>query len=359
LTLTLPKPRLIDPASVRALKWGIVGTGIGAQFAGSIHEHTPQRVLAIAARDTGKTELIAQRLGIPRAYSTTTQLIHDAEIDAVYISTPHPLHRDLALEAIAEGKHVLVEKPIAMSAADARLILDAGRSTGVFVMEAMWTRYLPQSDILRQILADGLIGDVRLVRANFGPVIPYTPAHRMWSAELGGGALLDAGIYPITLADMVLGSPERVVAAGTVLPNGVDVTANIMLTTKNDAAALLATSLVTAMPASADVAGSGGRVQFREPFFAPTEMSVVVGPWGAQETAVWRHELPQGRATDGYAYEATAFASCVGESRSESPLHTHDETVAIMATIDEIRRQLFDAGRLAEVTASRQNGDLR
>lgn len=346
MTLKLPEPRRTDPASAPALRWGVIGTGIGSQFVASMHGHTPQRTVAIAARNAARTEHVARQLGIQRSYTDNHALIADGEVDAVYIATPHPLHRDLALEAIAAGKHVLIEKPIAMSAAEARDITEAARAAGVLAMEAMWTRYLPQSDILRQILADGLIGQPHLVRADFGPQIPYDPDSRFWSAELGGGGLLDAGIYPINLASLVLGPPTTIVATGTVMPSGLDVTANILITTENNAAALLSTSLVTSLPADAQISGSAGRVEFAAPWFAPTQLKVTVGPWGRQQVATWRHHQPEG-PTDGYAFQTTALASYVGEGRVESPLQTHAETVAIMATIDEVRHQLARAGRAA------------
>ncbi|WP_406831733.1 Gfo/Idh/MocA family oxidoreductase [Pedococcus sp. KACC 23699] len=186
--------------------------------------------MAFAARDAAKTESVATRLGIPRTYTDTGALIADGEVDAVYIATPHPLHRDLALEAIAAGKHVLVEKPMAMSAAETQEITDAARAASVLAMEAMWTRYLPQSDTLRQILAEGLIGRPHLVHADFGLQMPYDPDHRLWNAELGGGAMLDACIYTVNLASLVLGAPATIDATGNVLPSGVDVTANILIT---------------------------------------------------------------------------------------------------------------------------------
>ena len=355
MTFTLPSPRLPDPASVPAMNWGVIGTGIGAQFTASLHAHTPQRVVAIAARNAAKTEAMARELGVSRTYTENSALINDAQIDAVYIATPHPLHLDLALESIAAGKHVLVEKPIAMNAEDAALITNAARAAGVFVMEAMWTRYLPQSYVLRQILADGLIGEPSLVRAAFAPQVPYNPTNRYWNADLGGGSLLDAGIYPIALASFALGPPAKIIAEGTVTPSGVDVTSNILITTESDAAALLSTSLVTSIPAVAEIAGPGGRVEFAAAFFVPTEMKVTIGPWGAQNVAWWRPEAIAEGPTDGYAFEATAFASYVMEDRPESPLHTHEETISIMRTIDEARRQLLEAGRPAFVGPNAAN----
>jgi len=155
MSLTLPTPNVIPRESVPSLRWGIVGTGIASGFVQALHAHTLQRAVAVAARDTAKTEAFAERHGIPRVCVQASALIADPEVDVVYIATPHTQHHSLALEAIHAGKHVLIEKPVAMSAGETREITAAGQTAGVLVMEAMWTRYLPQSNIVRQILASG------------------------------------------------------------------------------------------------------------------------------------------------------------------------------------------------------------
>ena len=348
--LLLPAPRLLDPVGVPPLRWGVVGTGIGAQVVASVHAHSAQRFVAWTARDAVRTEAVARAHGVERCHRDLDALLADAGVDAVHIATPHPLHREQALAAIAAGKHVMVEKPIAMSAADADEITSAARAAGVLAMEAMWTRYLPQVDVLRQVLADGLIGDPHLVRADFGTVVPYDATSRLWDADLGGGALLDVGIYPVSLASMALGAPTSVVATGTVTPSGVDATAHLLLTHAGDAAAVLSTSLVTSLPTTAEVGGSAGRAALTAPFFAPTGLTVTVGGWDDERVGTFTHP-PAAGPTDGYAFQATAFAHYVAEGRVESPLHDHAETVSVLATLDDVRRQLVAAGRPARVGA--------
>ena len=340
--LSLPAPRVLDTSGARPLRWGVVGTGIGARFVAALHANTPQRVVVWAARDAARTQAVARRHGVDRVRTDLRLLVEDPEVDAVYIATPHPLHRDQALAAIAAGKHVLVEKPMAMTAADATAVTTAAAEAGVLAMEAMWTRYLPQTDVLRQVLADGLLGEPRLVRADLGSAVPYDPASRLWDPALGGGALLDVGVYPISLASMVLGQPVAVAASGTLAPSGVDASAHVLLSGEGDAAAQLSTSLVTELPATAVVIGSAGHARVAAPFYAPTGLTVTVGPEGSARTASWTHPAsgdPQG-ADDGFAFQATAFAHYVDQGRVESPLHTHAETVSVLATIDEVRRQL-------------------
>lgn len=337
----LPTPRIIDPASVPTLRWGVIGTGIAAKFVAAIHAHSTQRATAVAARDVARTQTFAVEHGIRDVYTDTSAMINSSGIDAVYIATPHPAHHDLALEAIAAGKHVLVEKPIAMSAAEAQEMTSAGRAAGVLVMEAMWTRYLPQADIIRQVLSDGLLGDVHLVRADFGFAMPFLPDHRMWNSELGGGALLDAGVYPISFVSSVLGAPSSVTAVGTMTSTGVDARANLLLPAADGAVGIASTSMVTSMSVTAEIFGSDARLQVLSPFFAPSGVTLATGVMESTDNVTWRDETLT--LHEGMSCQATAFASYVEEGRVESPLHSHEETVSVMATIDEARRQLRSA----------------
>jgi predicted dehydrogenase len=205
-------------------------------------------------------------------------------------------------------------------------------------MEAMWTRYLPQSDIIRQLLADGAVGDVDLVMADFGFIAPFDPGNRMWHKAVGGGALLDAGVYPLSFASSVIGPPSQVTASGAMTSTGVDARAAVLLTTSSGATALVATSMVSALPVRATIVGSAGRIDVRSPFFGPSGVSLTTGAAGA-ETATWRDDTFK-TLHEGLGYQATTLASYVAAGRTESPLHTLDETVSILATIDEARRQV-------------------
>ncbi|MFK4761527.1 Gfo/Idh/MocA family protein [Microbacterium sp. ZW T5_45] len=343
MPVSIPLPRVIAPESVPALRWGIVGTGIAQRFVHAIHTHTAQRAVAVTARDTAKTAAFAAEHGIPTVHSSVADLVADPDVDVVYISTPHPLHHEQALAAIAAGKHVLIEKPIAMSADEAAEILAAGRAAGVLVTEAMWTRYIPQSDVIRQVLDSGVLGDIALVRADFGFSIPMMPEHRLWNPELGGGAMLDAGVYPVSFASSVIGTPSSIRAIGTIAETGVDASANILVTTAGGAQAVLSTSLVASLPVEASIHGSAGRLEVLSPFFGPSGLRLSLGSIGSEESATWRDEsVPEPH--DGLGYQATAFASYVAEGRTESPLHPHDEIVSVLATIDEVRRQIALAG---------------
>lgn len=341
MTVTLPTPRTIDPAAVPVLRWGVIGTGIAGRFVDALRALTSQQVVAVAARDAARTEAFATEHGVEAVHTDASALIASPDVDVVYIATPHPLHHDLALEAVAAGKHVLVEKPIAMSAAEAESMTTAGRKAGVLVMEAMWTRYLPQSDIIRQVLADGVLGEVHLVRADFGFSMPFLPEHRMWNAELGGGALLDAGVYPISFVSSVLGAPASVVAHGTMTSTGVDARANLLLPAADGAAGMASTSMVTSMPVTAEILGTAGRLAVHSPFFAPTGLTLTTGSIGSEDSVTWHDEKLT--MYDGMSCQINALAAYVAQGRTESPIHTHAETVSVMATIDEARRQVAGA----------------
>lgn len=334
-TFTLPEPQTIPVDAVPSLRWGVIGTGIAGRFVHAIHTHTAQRAVAVTARDADRTARFAEEHGIPAVLPSVDALIASPDVDVVYVATPHPLHHEQALAAIAAGKHVLIEKPIAMSAQEASEILDAGRAAGVLVMEAMWTRYLPQASILRQVLAAGTIGSVRTVIADFGFVAPDDLAHRLWAPELGGGALLDAGVYPISFASSVIGPLSLVSAIGTVA-NDVDSSATLLAAGADGAGALLTTSLIAALPVEAQVVGSAGRAKLLSPFFGPSGIRITVGGFESDDVAEWRDESFEA-IHDGLGYQATAFASYVAEGRVESPLHPHDEIVQVMRVIDEAR----------------------
>lgn len=335
MSFSLPAPQVISPDAVPALRWGVIGTGIAGRFVHAIHANTAQRAVAVTARDAAKTAAFAAEHGIANVLPSVEALVTSPDVDVVYVATPHPLHREQALAAIAAGKHVLIEKPIAMSADEAREITDAGRAAGVLVTEAMWTRYLPQASILRQVIADGLIGDVRLVLADFGFVIPLDPTHRLWDPALGGGALLDAGVYPISFASSVIGPLELLATSGTT-ENGVDSSANLLVTGRGATSGLLATSLTAALPVEAQVLGSAGRAKLRSPFFGPTGIEVTRGGHDSDEVATWADERFDA-IHDGLSDQATAFAAYVAEGRTESPLHPHEEIVQIIRVIDEAR----------------------
>ncbi|MCU1576058.1 MAG: oxidoreductase [Leifsonia sp.] len=334
----LPQPRFPDPRDAPSLRWGILAPGaIANDFVDSLRAHTGQRVVAVGSRNADRAAAFAARHEIARSYGSYEELVADPEVDVVYVASPHSEHTAHALLAIGAGKHVLVEKPMAATAAEAQEIVDAARAAGVFAMEAMWTRYLPQTDIARQLLEAGALGEVRVVTADFGGAAEFDPTSRMFDPRLAGGALLDIGVYPVSFASFAMGAPTSVIASGELAPTGVDAQAALILTGPTGAQALLSTSVLARTPWTASIAGTLGRIDIHSPFWCAS--GVTVHDIDGNFIGTWRDE--SGRPDrQGMCYQAAALARYVAAGLTESPLHSLDETVSIIATIDEARRQL-------------------
>jgi predicted dehydrogenase len=340
LPTVFPEPQMFTRGSGEpALRWGVIAPGgIATAFAQAMLAHTDQRLEAVASRSLDRSEAFAARFGIPRVHAGYEALVADPDVDVVYVASPASFHVELGMLALDAGKHTLIEKPLATTAADARMLVDAARSRGVFLMEAMWTRYLPQSAVIRTLLADGVIGAPRGVFASLSQAIPADPGHRLYRPELGGGALLDMGIYPVQLDAMVNGSPSRITAVGGEASTGVDAYATLVLNHGDSVQSTLMTSMIARSDSAATIFGADGRIEITGPHHTPTALTLL----GNDLFGPRLHWVdPTGmRLYDGLSWEATALARFVGEGRTESPLHTLDETVSILETIDEARRQV-------------------
>ncbi len=320
-----------------AVRWGVLAPGaIADDWVGAVHRFTDQRVVAVASRSAEKAEAFAGRHGIPRSYGSYEQLVADPDVDVVYIAAPHTEHRRLALLAIDAGKHVLVEKPMGVSAADAAEIVAAARMAGVFAMEAMWSRFLPQTTIIRRLIDDGVLGDLAGAAATFAGRFEYDPHSRAFDPALGGGSLLDLGVYTLWWAHFCLGRPDSVSATGELAPTGVDADARVVLGWGDEVSASSFTSMTVDLPITAMVAGSNGLKLEVEPFVGPGGFRLGRIEGG---NAYWEDETGM-RWRDGLCYQATAVAAHVAAGLLEAPEHPLDTTLDILASIDEARRQL-------------------
>ena len=335
-----PEPALFLPDQGEpSLRWGVLGPGsIAAAFVSALRSHTRQRPIAVASRNRARADAFAATWGMQRAYDSYEALVADPEIDIVYVATPHSEHLANGLLALGAGKHVLIEKPIAVCADDARQLVHEARARGLFLMEAMWTRYLPHTAVLRTLLADGAIGDVRHVFADLSQRGPSDPAHRLNRPELGGGALLDLGVYTVQFASMILGAPTAIVATGGLTDTGVDAFSTVVLSHGPHAQSTLISSIVARSTSAAYVTGTDGRIDLGASFHNPTTLCLADNDY-ASEPLRWQD--PTGiHGYGGLSWQATAAARYIGEGRSESPLHPLDEVVQIMATLDAARAQL-------------------
>jgi predicted dehydrogenase len=334
----LPIPRLPDPDGVPALRWAVLGpAGIAGAFVDTVQARTRQRVVAVGSRSAARSAQFAAEHGIERAYDNYEATVADPEVDVVYIATPPSHHLGPALLAIAAGKHVLVEKPFTLTGAEAVTLAAAAQAAGVLAMEAMWARYLPQADVIRQLLGDGALGEIQTLFADHGQRLIEVP--RLMQPELGGGALLDLGVYPVSFASSILGTPSATSVTGALTETGVDAHATLVLGYASGAEAILNTHLLARTPTTAAICGTAGMIElYTPPFFGPGSFRLRLSSRGVPATEWSDSSGITGH--QGLCYQATALASYVGEGRTESPLHSLDETTAIMNTLDEARHQL-------------------
>jgi predicted dehydrogenase len=320
--------------SERTIRWGILGTGgIAAKFARDLRLLPDAQLVAVGSRAQATADSFAGEWGASRGYPSYAELVADPEVDAVYVSSPHPMHREDALLAIEAGKAVLCEKPFTINAAEAREVVAAARARGVFVMEAMWTRFLPHMVKVREVIASGVLGEVRAVYADHGQWFAEDPAFRLFAPELGGGALLDLGVYPISFASMVLGTPARVTAVSTPAFTGVDAQTSMIFEYDGGAQALLTCILEARSTVRAAVVGTAGRIEIDWVWYQPATFRVITRDG---ETT----EYDEPCEPRGMQHEAAEVARCLRAGLLESPTMPVDETVSIMATMDEVRRQI-------------------
>jgi predicted dehydrogenase len=335
----MPTPAVAPLRGGPVLRWGVLAPGdIANDFVRAIHTHTDQRVIAVAGRSPERAQAFADRFGIARVHPDHAALVADPAVDIVYVASPHSEHKRMALLAIAAGKHVLVEKPIAVTAAEAREIRDAARNARVFAMEGMWSRYLPQTDAMLKLRDDGVLGDLRLVTADFGTRGNPDPTGRIYNPELAGGALLDLGIYPVWFAHLWLGKPDQITTLGTLTSTGVDEQAAIVLQYNSGAQALLSTTLMAFTPARASVSGTKARIEVN-PWMAVPAGFELVKPGKGDVRLQFRNDTPL-QFRDGLAWEAAAVARHVADGLLDSPLHPLQFAIGVLETMDEIRRQI-------------------
>ena len=292
--------------------------------------HSNNMLYAVAARDADRAAAFAARFGARQSYGAYRSLVEDPEVDIVYVATTHPFHREQALMAIEAGKHVLIEKPLALNAAHALEVLTAARDKGVFAMEAVWMRANPLILKARDLVARGVIGDVVAVHADFSIEVPFDPTHRLYDLSNGGGALLDLGIYPIHFAWLFLGHPDFQQVLGTLSPTGSDAIVALQWGYTSGAVAQLRCATTARTPGRATIAGTTGSIS-AEPWFLNPECLVVTTSEGESRV--------EGGGTT-YGPQIEEVERCLREGLLESPLAPHADTIAVLELIDRARADL-------------------
>lgn len=327
-----------------AIRWGILGTGFIAGLQAQDLTENGFTVQAIGSRSLESSKAFAEQYGVATAHGSYEDLVADPSVDVVYIATPHPFHHANALLALNAGKHVLVEKPFTMNASEAQDIVDLAESKGLVALEAMWTRFLPHMIRLRAIIQEGTIGEVRKVVASHNQSLPKDPAHRLNDPALGGGALLDLGIYPISFAFDILGAPETIRASASMTATGVDRQTAAIFDYAGGQQAIVDCELDAASANRAMVIGTEGWIDLESTWYNPVPFTV----YAVDGSVVERYEQPV--ASRGMQYQAAELERLVRESATAGTILPPSESVSVMAAMDEIRRQIglsYDADATA------------
>ncbi|MFF0481877.1 Gfo/Idh/MocA family protein [Streptomyces sp. NPDC004435] len=313
------------------IRWGVLATGgIAERFATDLAELDGAEVVAVASRTEASARAFADRFGIDRAYGGWDGLFADPEVDVVYVATPHHAHREAAGRALEAGKAVLCEKAFTLNAREAEELVALARDRGLFLMEAMWMYCNPLIRRLAELVRDGAVGEVRTVQADFGLAGSFGPDHRLRDPAVGGGALLDLGVYPVSFAHLLLGEPDSVQAHARISPEGVDLNTGMLLGWESGASALLSCSLEADTPLTASVTGTKGRIDVPRGFFFPERFTL--HREGAEPEEFVNTDDPHS-----LRHEAAEVMRCLRAGETESPLVPLDGTLAVMRTLDAVR----------------------
>ncbi|GAA3057846.1 Gfo/Idh/MocA family oxidoreductase [Streptomyces roseofulvus] len=314
------------------VRWGVLATGgIAERFVTDLAELDGAEVVAVASRTEASARAFADRFGIARAYGGWDGLFADPEVDVVYVATPHHAHREAAGRALEAGKAVLCEKALTLNAREAEELVALARERGLFLMEAMWMYCNPLIRRIAELVRDGAIGEVRTVQADFGLVGPADPGHRLRDPAVGGGALLDLGVYPVSFAQLLLGEPDSVQAYARLSPEGVDLNTGMLLGwSDSGASALLSCSLEADTPLTASVTGTKGRIDVPRGFFFPERFTLL--RHGAEPKEFTDSDDPHS-----LRHEAAEVMRCLRAGETESPLVPLDGSLAVMRTLDAVR----------------------
>jgi len=316
------------------VRWGILSTGnIAHQFARGLSVLDDAELVAVGSRSQAGADTFGDEFCVPNRHGSYEALASDPDVDAIYVATPHPFHKDNSILCLNGGKAVLCEKPFTINADEAREVVAVAESKGIFLMEAMWTRFLPVMYKVRELLTDGAIGNVRMVRADFGFRADINPTGRLFAKELGGGGLLDVGVYTISFAAMVMGgAPNRIASMADIGSTGVDEQAGLILGYESDRMAVLTCAVRTTTPHEGLICGTEGMIRIHHPFWHSTGLTLSVNGKHDEEMS-----LPfQG---NGYNCEAEEVARCLRAGKTESDILPHAESISIMETMDAIRTQ--------------------
>jgi predicted dehydrogenase len=318
---------------VKPVRWGILGTGwIANEFAQGLAQLSDAELVAVGSRTAGSAQRFGEPYNVPHRHGSYQALVEDADVDVIYVATPNPLHKKHSLLCLESGKAVLCEKPFALNAREAEEVIQAAREHKLFLMEAMWSRFFPLMAKVRSLLADRAIGDVQMLVADLGIQFDFDPLDRRYALGLGGGALLDLGVYLVSFASMIMGPPSKIASLAHLGETGVDEQAGIVFEYGQGQVSTLHTSIRVDSPVEAILMGTKGQIRLNPWWIRPDRLTLSVT--GGETTTI---EMPY--EGNGYQFEAAAVMDCLRANELESELMPLDETLSIMQTMDAIRAQ--------------------
>jgi predicted dehydrogenase len=330
----------MSDASPAHVRWAVVGTGgIARRTVGDLRASGGAEVVAVASRSQASADAFAAEFGLAAAYGSFEELCAADGVDAVYIGTPHSTHFAYAKAALESGKHVLCEKPLTMTADEARELGAIAARHGRFLMEAMWMAFGPAVRRTRELIAEGVIGEPRFLQAGLGYPVPADGPPRFWDASLGGGALYDMGIYTVTLAQLLFGTPTAITVRGEMRADGVDLHETYQLDFASGASAQLVTSITFLVPPSGWIGGTQGSISLNEPLFSPRSIRVTTGKPPAPPVSE-TIEFPAEEL--GYVPMFREVNAAILAGDLEHPLHPISATVAALHTLERIRALLAE-----------------
>ncbi len=319
----------------KTIRWGILGCGrIARKFASDLQYVSGSSLVAVGSRSAANAEAFASEFPVSHIHDSYEALAADPEVDVIYVASPHGLHYEHVLLCLEHNKAVLCEKAFAINSRQAVEMIGKAKEKKVFLMEALWTKFLPPYLIVQQMIADGKLGEVRNVLVNFGFIPPHPAPVRLFESVLGGGSLLDIGIYNVFLALSVLGRPDHVEASMTPAFTGVDEQCAVLFKYSNGAMAQLFSSLSSNLATEADISGNGGRIRLKSRFFDPNT-TIAYYPDRVNSEQIIPFSKEPGF---GYQYQARHVADCLRIGLTESPVMSHADTLLIMETLDRIRK---------------------
>ena len=318
----------------KIIKWGILGPGkIAKKFITSLKHVKDAELYAVASRSLEKATAFAEVHGAKKAFGSYEEMLQDNEVDVVYVATPHVFHYEHSLLCLDYGKAVLCEKPFAINREQVEEMISKAREKQVFLMEAMWTPFLPHIKYLSEVLSSGKYGKVKRLTADFGFAAPFDENGRLFKKSLGGGSLLDIGIYPVFLALHTLGKPEKVEAKAEIGKTGIDEICEVIFSYSNGASADLKSSIVENTPITAEFELENAQVKILSRWHNPSTICITTTSGEVIEKSF---EV----ASFGYEYEAAHVQEMLRKGRTESDVMTFDKSLELISTLDQIRKEI-------------------